>query len=138
MEKKETVIWEIGDVSDDGHGKHDSFNILVKYDGEETVIKKLESVENTIQEKFGIDLSKWFEYYEDYNIPADDVKKLDELGIEYEKENITIDNRLSIWCAEQYFFIWKQLMEKADNGLKIYKVNPPCFYGKCTGYGLYE
>ena len=80
MEKKETVIWEIGDVSDDGHGKHDSFNILVKYDGEETVIKKLESVENTIQEKFGIDLSKWFEYYEDYNIPADDVKKLDELG----------------------------------------------------------
>lgn len=138
MEKKETVVWKIGDVSDDGHGKHDSFNILVIYDGEETVIKKLESVENAIQEKFGIDLSKWFEDYEDYNIPADDVKKLDELGIEYEKENITIDNRLSVFCAEQYFFIWKQLMEKADNGLRIYKVNPKSFYGKCTGYGLYE
>ena len=88
--------------------------------------------------KFGIDLSKWFEYYEDYNIPAEDVKKLDELNIKYEKSNLTIDNRLSIWLAEEYFQIWKQLIEKADNNLKIEKVEPKIFYGKCTGYGLYE
>ena len=138
FDKEEMIVWEIGDVCNDGHGKHDSFNILVKYNGKEDAIKKLENTEDAIQEKFGIDLSKWFEYYEDYNIPAEDVKKLDELNIKYEKSNLTIDNRLSIWLAEEYFQIWKQLIEKADNNLKIEKVEPKIFYGKCTGYGLYE
>ena len=138
MEKKEIVIWKIDDFCDDDYRKHDSFNILVKYNGEEDVIKKLEDAENIIQEKFDIDLSKWFKEYWNYNIPSKDVKKLDELGIEYNKRNLTIDKKLAVLCTKDYFLIWKQLMEKADNDLKINKIEQKCFYSKCTGHGLFE
>ena len=136
--KTEMVVWEIGDVCGDGHGKYETLNMIVEYDGEGEVLDRLTNAENLIQEKFDINLGQWFENYEENTIPADDVEKLDNIGIEYQKSDLEVDGVLTIFVAEDYFQIWKQLIEKADNGLKIHLAEQKVFYGKCTGYGLYE
>ena len=131
----------IGDVDANGHGRYDTILMKVSIKNQDNLIEfenELEYAERLIKEKFDIDLSSWFVKYEDNIIPACDVKKLETLNIKFYNQDIDDeDGSLYIYMAEDYFNIWKQLIETVNNNIKIEKVEFPSFYGKCSGYGLY-
>lgn len=140
---EQLMLFMIGDVSNDGHGKYESIPIKVSLQNEslnkfEYEIE-LEKTENLIKEKYNIDLSLWFAQYEDNTILSEDVQKLIELDVDLVQNDINEETgNLALYSAEDYFDIWKQLIEKVNSNIKIEKVEIPSFYGKCTGYGLYQ
>lgn len=139
---EQLMIYEIGDVCADGHGKYETFLMKVSIQDQDDLKEfenELEYTERLIEEKFDIDLSSWFAEYEDNKIPKSDVKKLLDLNINFDSTDLNDESGdLAIYSAEDYFNIWKQLIEKANPNIKIEKIELPIFYGKCTGYGLYE
>lgn len=138
---EQLMTFMIGDVCADGHGRYDTIlmKVSIKNQDNHTEFEnELEYAEELIKENFDIDLSSWFAEHEDNIIPACDVKKLIDLNIKFNKADIDEkDKILSIFSAEDYFNIWKQLIEMVNNNIKIEKVEFPSFYGKCSGYGLY-
>ena len=138
---EQLMTFMIGDVCADGHGRYDTILMKVSIKNQDNLTEfenELEYAERLIKEKFDIDLSSWFVEYEDNIIPACDVKKLETLNIKFYNQDIDVkDGSLYIYMAEDYFNIWKQLIEIVNDNIKIEKVEFPSFYGKCTGYGLY-
>jgi hypothetical protein len=138
--KEFLVNFLIGDFCADGHGKHDTIPMIVTTLNDNVDIEKvLNEAEEQINEKFNIDLSTWFKNYEEFNISREEVKKLKKLNIQFSNYNdINVDGTLDFFSVEDYFNIWKQLIEKVNPSIKIDKAVITEFYGKCTGYGLYE
>lgn len=134
---KEYVELIVGDWSGDGHGKHDSFPMIIEYDDENNVTNVLKEAEETIKKQFDIDLSTWFSDYEDNKINKKDTQKLIDLGININKQDID-NGELTVWLAEDFFEIWKQLIVKVNPKIKIEKFVFTPFDSKCSGYGLYE
>lgn len=140
---EQLMLFMIGDVSNDGHGKYESIPMKVSIQNEsfnkfEYEIE-LEKAENLIKEKYNIDLSLWFAQYEDNTILSEDVQKLIELDVDLVQNDVNEKTgNLVLYSAEDYFDIWKQLIEKANSNIKIEKIDIPMFFGKCTGYGLYQ
>ena len=128
---KEVIKFDIGDFCADGHGKHDT--ILIQVTSPKDAIESLEEAEEKIKTEFRIDLEKWFEEYEDRVIPMKDVKKLKKYDIKFD-EDFLKNKGLVMYSVDDYFNIWKQLVMKVNT--EEYAVRS--FYGKCTGYGLYE
>lgn len=136
-----TMLFAIGDMCNDGHGKYDIFPIKVTIQNQDKVEEfenELEYAETLIEEKYDIDLSTWFSEYEDNSIPQADVEKLKQLNIDIDVAAYYDKNGLVYLCGtEDYFKIWKQLVEKVNPNIQIEKIEMPTFYGNCTGYGLF-
>ena len=135
MKMKEVITFDIGDFCADGHGKHDT--ILIQVTSSKDAIESLQEAEEKIKTDLGIDLSKWFEEFEDRVIPSEDVEKLKKHGIAIKEDDLK-DKGLVIYCVGDYFDIWKQLVMKVNSDIKIEEYAVRSFYGKCTGYGLHE
>lgn len=132
---KEVITFDIGDFCADGHGKHDT--ILIQVTSSKDAIESLQEAEEKIKTEIGIDLSKWFEEYEDRVIPMEDVEKLKKYDIKFD-EDFLKNKGLVMYSVDDYFNIWKQLIMKVCSDIKIEEYAVRSFYGKCTGYGLYE
>lgn len=133
---KEYVELIVGDWSGDGHGKHDSIPMIVEFN-DDSATKALKEAEETITKQFDIDLSTWFSDYEDNKINKKDTQKLIDLGININKQDID-NGELTVWLAEDFFEIWKQLIVKVNPKINIEKFIFTSFDSKCSGYGLYE
>jgi hypothetical protein len=137
--KKEMITWIIGDVCGDGHGKYDTINIVVNFNGDGTAVERLENAEKTIVEKLGINIDEWFKEYLDNIIPKEEVEKLKKLGIEPRHESSkNEDGTITVSCPIDYFEIWKQLIEIADKDIKIELHELPDFYSVCDCYGIFQ
>ena len=135
---KENVELIVGDWSGDGHGKHDSFQFEVIVKDNRGVEQALNEAEKTIEDKFNIDLSVWFEDYEDFYLNKEDTQKLIDLGVNFCKSDIQEDGRFACYGgAEEFFEIWKQLIMKADENIEIHDIYFQPFESRCSGYGLY-
>lgn len=135
---KENFELIVGDWSEDGHGKHDSFQFEVIVKDDRDVKQALNEAEKMVEDKFGIDLSVWFEDYEDFYLNKEDTQKLIDLGISFCKNDIQEDGRFACYGgAEEFFKIWKQLIMKADENIEIHDIYFKPFESRCSGYGLY-
>ena len=134
----ETLIeWEIGDWSGDGHGEMDTRVIAVGHPEGTNAMQKLSEAEEKIQIQYGIFLDNWFQDYEDDSIPPEDAEKLKELGIKSPCMKYDSSYGFFALCVDDYFEIWKQLIEKVDPTLTIRQIQYPVFRGRCSGYGLF-
>ena len=136
----ETVInFIVGDYCGDGHNKYETIQMLIKCPDNINIEETLNIAEEEIKNQFAIDLASWFADYEDNIINSEDIHKLKSLGINL-GENTVLNENESLVCytAEDYFHIWKQLIEKVNPTIKIEQLNLPTFFSKCSGYGLYE
>lgn len=136
--KKEMITWTVGDVCDDGHGRYETINIIVNFNGNGTAIERLQNAEKIIVEKLGVNTDKWFKEYLDNTIPKEEVEKLEKLGIELNDDSKNENGTVTIWLATDYFEIWKQLVEIADKDIKIEVPEIPDFYGVCNCYGIFR
>ena len=135
---KENFELIVGDWSGDGHSKHDSFQFEVIVKDDRDVKQALNEAEKMVEDKFGIDLSVWFEDYEDFYLNKEDTQKLIDLGISFCKNDIQEDGRFACYGgAEEFFKIWKQLIMKADENIEIHDIYFQPFESRCSGYGLY-
>lgn len=134
---EEKIELVIGDWSNDGHGRMDSIPLIIKVENGDDVVKALEKAENLLLEQYDIDLSAWFYEYEDNKINKDDVEKLVKLDVEFDKKQIDENGDLTIWLADEFYEIWKQLIVKANPNISIKRIKLKPFCSKCTGYGIY-
>ena len=134
---EEKIELVIGDWSNDGHGRMDSIPLIIEVKNEDDVVKALENAENVLLEQYNIDLSSWLAEYEDNKINKDDVEKLVELDVEFDKKQIDENGDLTIWLADEFYEIWKQLIVKANPNISIKRIKLKPFCSKCTGYGIY-
>lgn len=134
---EEKIELVVGDWSDDGHGKSDTIPLIIKVENEDDVVKALENAENLLLEQYNIDLSAWFAEYEDNKINKDDVEKLVKLDVKFDKNEIDENGNLTIWLADEFYEIWKQLIVKANPNISIERIKLKSFWSKCSGYGLY-
>lgn len=133
----ETLIeWCIGDQYCEGHGQVDTRTIAVGHPTGTNALKKLLDAEDRINTEYGIDLSDWFSEYKDDYLYPEEVEKLHKLGICNDKTQDEWGGLPAI-SVDDFFDIWKQLIEKADPELTIRMVQYPEFFSKCTGYGLF-
>ena len=70
-------------------------------------------------------------------INKDDVEKLVKLDVEFDKNQIDENGDLTIWDADEFYEIWKQLIVKANPNISIKRIKLKPFCSKCTGYGIY-
>ena len=134
---EEKIKLVIGDWSNDGHCRMDSIPLIIKVENGDDVVKALENAENLLLEQYDIDLSAWFYEYEDNKINKDDVEKLVKLDVEFDKKQIDENGDLTIWLADEFYEIWKQLIVKANPNISIKRIKLKPFCSKCSGYGLY-
>lgn len=134
---EEKIELVIGDWSNDGHGKSDTISLIIKVENEDDVVKALEDAENLLIEQYDIDLSAWFAEYEDNKINKDDVEKLVKLDVKFDKNEIDENGNLTIWLADEFYEIWKQLIVKANPNISIERIKLKSFCSKCSGYGIY-
>lgn len=134
---EEKIELVIGDWSNDGHGRMDSIPLIIKVENGDDVVKALENAENLLLEQYDIDLSTWFYEYEDNKINKDDVEKLVKLDVEFDKNQIDENGDLTIWDADEFYEIWKQLIVKANPNISIKRIKLKPFCSKCSGYGIY-
>ena len=134
---EEKIKLVIGDWSNDGHGRMDTIPLIIKVENGDDVVKALENAENLLLEQYDIDLSAWFYEYEDNKINKDDVEKLVKLNVEFDKNQIDENGDLTIWLADEFYEIWKQLIVKANPNISIKRIKLKSFFSKCSGYGIY-
>jgi hypothetical protein len=134
---EEKIELVIGDWSNDGHGRTDSIPLIIKVENGDDVVKALENAENVLLEQYNIDLTLWFAEYEDNKINKDDVEKLVKLDVEFDKNQIDENGDLTIWLADEFYEIWKQLIVKANPNISIKRIKLKPFCSKCSGYGIY-
>lgn len=134
---EEKIELVVGDWSNDGHGRMDKIPLIIKVENGDDVVKALENAENVLLEQYNIDLSAWFAEYEDNKINKDDVEKLVKLGVEFDKKEIDENGDLTIWLADEFYEIWKQLIVKANSNISIERIELKSFCSKCSGYGIY-
>lgn len=134
---EEKIELVIGDWSNDGHGRMDTIPLIIKVENGDDIVKALENAENLLLEQYDIDLSTWFAEYEDNKINKDDVEKLVKLGVEFDKKQIDENGDLTIWLADEFYEIWKQLIVKANHNISIKRIKLKPFCSKCNGYGIY-
>ena len=134
----ETLIeWSIGDWSNDGHGRYDSRVVAVGHPEGTVAVKALRKAEDAIAKKYDIHLEEWFSTYGEDYIGAADADKLRKLEVTCLGCIPDVYGRLPAMGVDDYFDIWKQLIEKVDPTLTIREIQYPVFQGKCTGYGLF-
>jgi hypothetical protein len=134
---EEKIELVVGDWSDDGHCRMDSIPLIIEVKNEDDVVKSLENAENVLLEQYNIDLSSWLAEYEDNKINKDDVEKLVKLDVEFDRNQIDENGDLTIWDADEFYEIWKQLIVKANPNISIKRIKLKPFCSKCTGYGIY-
>ena len=132
------MMWEIGDVCGDGHGKYENILIAVGHPEGTNAIKQLGAAEEKLKTDYDIYLETWFQDYDDWLLPPEEVKKLGKLHVEYDEYEVDYEGQLSVPDAKAYFDIWRQLITSVDPQLTIRQISLPIFCGKCTGYGLFE
>ena len=140
MFKEEHLDFLIGDIYDDGHGKHDSIPMIVRVEQcvDCDVIAVLEAAEDDIINRLGIDIKSWFSDYGENYIKPEDVNKLKDLGVAIQVGCIDKNGYLFAQSSFDYFNIWKQLIERVDLSITINPVLIRGFTSKCSGYGLFK
>lgn len=96
----------IGDWSNDGHGKHEDYIVMSNHP-----VERVREAHFRIKEVTGIDIENLCSDYEDSTIPSEVEDRLLVMGFEFECEGCTY--------AEEFAYLWKFLLQKADPGLKL-------------------
>mgnify|MGYP003307694558 CR=1 FL=1 len=66
------------------------------------------------------------------------VDKFNELNISYNKFDLTKTGELQIFSVDDFFYIWKQLINLVDKDIKVEIKSMKQFFSKCSGYGIYD
>lgn len=140
----ETIInWTCGDVSDDGHGKSETYTLKFRHPDYVDIKIFVDTIEDTIYNIFGINIASWFLDYSDNKITAADVKKLKSLGFTPDNVNVTSDldsthdEEYSLWSCYSFLKIWMFLVNKINPAITVEEADIYKIYTS-GGYGLFE
>jgi hypothetical protein len=135
---KEQFEFIFGDYSNDGHGQYETITCEIEHDNSVEILTRLQQDEEKLVSEFNLDMDNWLLNYEDNELPAEVVDKFNELNISYNKFDLTETGELQIFSVDDFFYIWKQLINLVDKDIKIEKVTIKQFFSKCSGYGIYD
>lgn len=136
------INWQVGDISNDGHGKYDSFILKCSYDNNVNFTEFLTNIESSIYNVLGVDVANWFRDFEDSTIPASDVNKVKKLGFDFTEYHLNAkdngDVTCSIFSTEEFLDIWLFLANKLSDSVKIEKTEDVADFYPNGGYGLFD
>lgn len=141
---KQTINWLVGDVNYDGHQQTHSVLMSVTYPkskAKENIFQYLEEIENLAIAKSGVDFSKWFSDYQENTISPEDVNKLRAYGVVFNENNWDdprASDRYIVFTGDDYFDIWKQIIQITDPDVRIEVILVPMYTPKADGYGLFD
>jgi hypothetical protein len=135
---KERFEFIFGDYSNDGHGQYEIITCEIEHDNSVEILTRLQQDEEKLVSEFNLDMDNWLLNYEDNELPAEVVEKFNDLNISYNKFDLTETGELQFFSVDDFFYIWKQLINLVDKDIKIEKVMIKQFFSKCSGYGIYD
>ena len=135
---KERFEFIFGDYINDGHGQYETIICEIEHDNSVEILTRLQQDEEKLVSEFNLDMDNWLLNYEDNELPAEVVDKFNELNISYNKFDLTETGELQFFSVDDFFYIWKQLINLVDKDIKIEKVTIKQFFSKCSGYGIYD
>lgn len=135
---KEQFEFIFGDYSNDGHGQYETIICEIEHDNSVEILTRLQQDEEKLVSEFDLNMAFWLQDYEDNELPAEVVDKFNELNIIYNKFDLDEDGNLQIFSVDDFFYIWKQIINLVDKEIKIEKVPIKQFFSKCSGYGIYD
>ncbi|NCX55982.1 MAG: hypothetical protein EBW87_02135 [Burkholderiaceae bacterium] len=136
MAKKTKFVFNMGDPSDDGHGKH--VEVFVKSSGTYEDIKKAFK----ILETKGLDFKKLCSQYEDNIIPKKQWKIMQSLGVDVRDKlaafDINDDDAGYVDGCEYFVYLIIECLNKVNPDLEIERVQKEYTQSLGTfGYGLF-
>jgi hypothetical protein len=135
---KEQFEFIFGDYSNDGHGQYETIICEIEHDNSAEILTRFQQDEEKLVSEFDLNMTFWLQEYEDNKLTKEIVDKFNELKINYNKFDLDAEGNLQIFSVDDFFYIWKQLINLVDKDIKIEKVTIKQFFSKCSGYGIYD
>ena len=135
---KEQIEFLFGDYSNDGHGQYETIVCEIEHDNSVEILTRLHLAEEKLGSEFDLDMFNWLSDYEDNKLTKKIVDKFNKLNISYNKFDLTETGELQIFSVNDFFYIWKQLINLVDKDIKIEIKPMKQFFSKCSGYGIYD
>ena len=136
---KTTFLFTIGDWSDDGHEKKQTFIL-----SSNTSMDDLVEIHGRIAKEFDIHLEDWCSDYDDYLLTEEQWKQLESLGFPFDVDLFDDDGNgveyILQWMPDEFLRIWIFLMKKVCPDLVIEIVEYPelsRLLPYSFGYGLF-